>query len=75
MTPAERIVDEVLPEELDWRDLVDRYPKTSVLVAAALGFALGRQRGPVLVSAVSAWAVAEMTRNLESALGGGDADA
>ena len=66
---ADRWVDELVPEDLDWRRLVRRYPMASVAVATTAGFLLGRNHGAALVAAVSAFAVREVSNNLVSALG------
>lgn len=53
---AERTLDEVLPEELDWRHLMSDYPWPCLLVAAGGGFVLGRSRGPLILSALVSFA-------------------
>lgn len=71
----DEVVDELLPEELDWRRLVRTYPIPAVALAAAGGFLLGRRHGRVLLSAAIAFATNEVTRNVSSlvdaGLGGG----
>lgn len=52
---AEAVVDALLPVELDWRRLVDRYPLTSLAVAGVGGYLLGRSRGAGIVAAVAAF--------------------
>lgn len=46
---ADEILDEILPEEIDWRQLVCSYPKSTLALAALGGFLLGRSRGRRLV--------------------------
>lgn len=53
---AARLVDELVPAEIDWRPLVLRYPLTSLTVAALAGFWLGRQRGVEILAGVGAFA-------------------
>jgi hypothetical protein len=50
---VDRWIDEVLPSELDWREVVRSYPIPSVLVVAAGGFYLGAVHGSRIVEAVS----------------------
>jgi hypothetical protein len=66
---ADDLLDEILPEELDWQRLVRRYPIPAVLLAALGGFWLGRSHGPTIVSAVSSFAAAEVAKNVSQALG------
>lgn len=59
--PAERsvaddVLDELIPERLDWRDLVVRYPVPALLVAALGGYWLGSRRGQDLTAAATAFA-------------------
>jgi hypothetical protein len=49
---ADRWVDELVPEDLDWVELVKRYPVASILVAAAGGFYIGRNHGSAIFGAV-----------------------
>lgn len=46
-----RLIDQVMPEELDWVELVRAYPIPALAVAAAAGFYLGRVHGERLVDA------------------------
>jgi hypothetical protein len=46
-------IDELVPEELDWRELVRSYPIASVLAVAAGGFYLGAAHGGRIVEALS----------------------
>ena len=41
---VEELIDEIVPEGVDWQRLVVRYPIPSLLVAAVGGFFLGRRR-------------------------------
>jgi hypothetical protein len=63
------LVDEILPEGLDWQRLVRAYPLPALLVAAVGGFLIGRSHGPSIVSAVSGFAAAEISKNVSTALG------
>ncbi|MGH9380788.1 MAG: hypothetical protein ACRD2Z_09270 [Thermoanaerobaculia bacterium] len=53
---ADTVLDELIPEQLDWRDLVVRYPLPALLVAALGGYWLGSRRGRDLTSAAAAFA-------------------
>ncbi len=50
---ADRWVDELVPEEVDWRDLVCRYPVTAISLAALGGFLVGWSQGSRIVAQVS----------------------
>ena len=50
---ADEILDEILPEEVDWRQLVWSYPKSTLALAALGGYLLGRSHGRRLLSAAS----------------------
>jgi hypothetical protein len=61
---VEELIDELVPEGIDWQRLVVRYPIPSMLVAAVGGFFLGRRHGPQIVGALSAFAAGEVSRNV-----------
>ena len=48
----QRLVDGLLPEEMDWEDVVRTYPLTSVTLAAVAGFLVGSQRGRAILTTV-----------------------
>ena len=62
---VEELIDELVPEGLDWERLVVTYPIPALLLAAAGGFLLGRRHGPEIIAAVSGFAAAEVSRNVE----------
>jgi hypothetical protein len=66
---ADRLLDELMPEQVEWETLVRRYPKPALLAAAGLGFYIALQRGPTLVAAFSGFAAQEMTRRVNDFLG------
>lgn len=66
---ADEFLDEVLPEELDWQQMVRRYPKTSLAVAALGGYLLARSRGPALLAALGSFAASRVTAQLGELLG------
>lgn len=57
---ADEVLDELFPDELDWRDLVGRYPRACLLAAATAGFWLGWKRGDAVVAAVAAFAATQV---------------
>jgi hypothetical protein len=63
------LLDRVLPEDLDWEELVRTYPVPALAVAALGGFLVGRAHGAAIVSAVSSFAAAEVAKNVSSLLG------
>lgn len=67
------IIDELVPDDLDWRHLVESYPVASISLAGLAGFLLGRNHGSALIAGVSAFMAREMSRNILSALDGGEA--
>jgi len=67
---ADFLLDKVIPDEIDWRDLVRRHPMLSVGVAAGLGFLIGRSRGAAIVAGASAAVSAAVMRQLSDVLDG-----
>lgn len=65
----DRLVDELVPESVDWERLVRRYPLPALLLAAAGGFLLGRSRGSEIVAALSAFAGRRVTESVNALLG------
>lgn len=63
------LLDEVLPEELEWERLVRSYPLPAVALAAVGGFLLAFSHGPAIVSAVSSYLSAEVSRNVSQVFG------
>lgn len=66
---ADRFVDDLLPDDFDWRDKVRTYPLAALAVAAAAGFLLGSQHGRELLSAVRLFADREVSKNVQALLG------
>ena len=66
---VEELIDEIVPEGLDWERLVVSYPIPALLLAAVGGFLLGRSHGPEIVSAVSGFAASEVSRNVSQIIG------
>jgi hypothetical protein len=47
------VLDELFASDVDWRELVGRYPRLALAVAACGGLVLGFRHGPTLVTALS----------------------
>jgi hypothetical protein len=62
-------LDEILPEELEWERLVRSYPLPALAVAAVGGLLLGLSHGTAIVSAVSGYLSAQVSRNVSQVLG------
>jgi hypothetical protein len=63
------LLDDLLPDGLDWEELVRAYPVPALALAALGGFLVGRAHGPAIVKAVSSFAAAEVAKNVSSLLG------
>ena len=68
-TSVEAILDELLPEELEWERLVRTYPVPAVALAAIGGFVIGLRHGPEILTAVSGFLAAEVSRNVSDLIG------
>lgn len=68
-TNADQLLDELMPEELDWQRLVRAYPLAALSIAAVGGFFLGRSRGRTIVVALSAFAADSLTENVNTFIG------
>lgn len=66
---ADELLDELLPESLDWRHLVDNYPRACVAAAAALGFVFGRRYGTAVVGALGAYLASQVGEGVAELLG------
>jgi hypothetical protein len=75
MTPrsssfADELLDELLPGDLDWPELVRRYPRLCLLAAGAAGTWLGYHRGRAVIAALGALVAGRMAGSLGDILGG-----
>lgn len=68
-TSVEEILDELLPEELEWERLVRTYPVPAVALAAIGGFVIGLRHGPEILTAISGFLAAEVSRNVSELIG------
>ena len=67
-TFEQQFVDELMPEEMDWEDVVSTYPLFSLAVAAVAGFVIGRRSGRMIMSALSDSAVERVTGMVDQLL-------
>lgn len=65
----EAILDELLPEELEWERLVRAYPVPALALAAIGGFYLGLRHGAEILTAVSGFVASEVSRNVSELIG------
>lgn len=65
----DNLLDEILPEELEWEQMVRSYPLPAVVLAAVGGFLLGLSHGTAIVSAVSGYLATQVSRNVSQVLG------
>ena len=66
---ADELVDQLVATDLDWRDLVRAYPKTSLVLAVVGGFALGRARGTTIVAGLATYTADTLASNINEFLG------
>lgn len=59
----------LLPKDFDLMELVREYPIPAVLLAALGGYALGRSKGDWVLGALSTFAAAQVTRQVNQLLG------
>jgi hypothetical protein len=57
-SPADELIDDLVPPEIDWRGVVRRHPLPTLAAAAAVGFWLGRSRRGAAVAEALAGALA-----------------
>ncbi len=66
---VDEILDDLLPEDLDWRKQVRRYPMSALVISGLAGFFLGSRHGAEIISAMSGFASREVDRNISNFLG------
>lgn len=64
------LLDEVIPGEIDWRDMVRQHPVVCLGAAGLLGFLLGRSRGAAIVAGASAAVTNAVMRQLSDVFEG-----
>ena len=68
-SPADSVVDELMPAQLDWQDLVRRYPLAALGLATLGGYVLGRHRGREILAAISLFAADSVSEQVNELLG------
>lgn len=66
---ADQWIDGLVPEEIEWRQLVGKYPRISVGLALVAGYLIGRTQGKALIAAAGAVAIDEISRAVEDSVG------
>ncbi len=66
---ADGVLDDLLPEGLEWRRLVRSYPVPALVLSALGGFLLGSRHGSEILQALSSFANREVDRNISTFLG------
>jgi predicted metal-dependent peptidase len=66
---ADEVVDELMPAQLDWQDMVRRYPLAALALATLGGYVLGRHRGREILEAFSLFAADSVSEQVNSLLG------
>ncbi len=64
------ILDSLVPQSIDWRDTVRRYPVGSVLAVGLVGYLVGRTKGSTIMSGLTAGLSAAMMRQLSDVFEG-----
>ncbi len=64
-SPADELLDELMPPDFEWRRIVRRHPIPALLVAAAAGYWLGRSRsGTSIAEGVASSVALGLSRQL-----------
>ena len=66
---AGRLLDDLLPEELEWERMVRAYPLAALLVAGVAGYVLGWRSGAPILEAVSDTAARRVSGIMRSSFG------
>ena len=67
---VDSILDSLVPQSIDWRDTVRRYPIGSVLAVGLVGYLVGRTKGSTIMSGLTAGLSAAMMRQLSDVFEG-----
>lgn len=63
------VVDELMPDDFDWRGMVRKHPIASLAVAALGGYVLGRSRGQDILAALAIFAADSVSGQVNELLG------
>jgi hypothetical protein len=66
---VDEMLDELLPEQLEWERLVRTYPIPALLLAATGGFLLAYTRGPGIIAALSAVVTGQLADSVRDVVG------
>lgn len=66
---VDQVVDDLMPEDFDWRSKVRAYPMSALTVAAVGGFLVGRSQGLSLLGSLSSYLVNEVSSGFSTILG------
>lgn len=66
---ADQWIDGLIPQEIEWRHLVGKYPRISVGLALVAGYLIGRTQGKALIAAAGAVAIEEVSKLVEDSVG------
>jgi len=64
------ILDTILPDSIDWKGTVQRFPLISVAGIALVGYLVGRKKGGVIVSGLTAALSSAMMHQLSDVFEG-----
>lgn len=67
---ADTILDTLVPSTIDWRDTVRSHPLGSVLGVGLVGYLVGRTKGGMIVSGLTAAISAALMRQLSDVFEG-----
>jgi len=68
-SPADDVVDELMPPDLEWQGMVRRYPKTALALATIGGYMLGSHRGREIIESFANFAADSVSEQVNSLLG------
>jgi len=63
---ADDVVDQLVPDGVDWRGWARKHPMLTIGVAATAGFLVARLRGRALVEGVSALAAGQVSDTVQN---------
>ena len=66
---ADDVLDDLMPEGFEWREMVSSYPMPALAISTVCGFFLGRKHGAAILDALTSFASSEVDRNISSFLG------
>ena len=66
---TDELLDDLLPESLDWRGLVCSYPLPALILSGLGGFFLGRRHDAAILDALSDFVADQVDKNVSALLG------